>query len=134
MKSVKSRILYFVICSLFVMLNAQGNELDLSKRSNLKPSETIHLDSDNVLLIDVRTQKEWDDGHIKGAIHLPLKDFKENLAQIVTDKIQPVVIYCSAGGRAIAAAKYMNNLGYHAVPVIEGGYSQMLSAGLNKSD
>ncbi|MDP4837650.1 MAG: rhodanese-like domain-containing protein [Burkholderiales bacterium] len=117
-----------------MMLNAQGNELDLSKRSNLKPSETIHLDSDNVLLIDVRTQKEWDDGHIKGAIHLPLKDFKENLAQIVTDKIQPVVIYCSAGGRAIAAAKYMNNLGYHAVPVIEGGYSQMLSAGLNKSD
>jgi rhodanese-related sulfurtransferase len=117
-----------------MMLNAQGNELDLSKRSNLKPSETIHLDSDNVLLIDVRTQKEWDDGHIKGAIHLPLKDFKENLAQIVTDKIQPVVIYCSAGGRVIAAAKYMNNLGYHAVPVIEGGYSQMLSAGLNKSD
>ena len=134
MKSVKSRIIYFVICSLFVMLNAQGNELDLSKRSNLKPSETIHLDLDNVLLIDVRTQKEWDDGRIEGAVHLSLKDFIKNLAHIVKDKMQPVVVYCSTGGRAIAAAKYMNNLGYHAVPVIEGGYSQMLSAGLKKSD
>ena len=38
------------------MLNAHGNELDLSKRSNLKQSETIHLDLDNVLLIDVRTE------------------------------------------------------------------------------
>jgi predicted sulfurtransferase len=61
------------------MLNAQGNELDLSKRSNLKPSETIHLDLDNVLLIDVRTQKEWDDGRIEGAVHLSLKDFIKNL-------------------------------------------------------
>ena len=87
MKSVKSRILYFVICSLFVMLNAQGNELDLSKRSNLKPSETIHLDLDNVLLIDVRTQKEWDDGRIEGAVHLSLKDFIKNLAHIVKDKM-----------------------------------------------
>ena len=34
----------------------------------------------------------------------------------------------------IKFSKYMNNLGYHAVPVIEGGYSQMLSAGLKKSD
>ncbi|MDA0237019.1 MAG: rhodanese-like domain-containing protein [Proteobacteria bacterium] len=100
------------------MLHAQANELDLSKRGNLKPSETSHLNFDHILLLDVRTQQEWNAGHIKGALHLPLKDFTANLTKIITDKTQPVVVYCSQGGRAIAAAKYMNNLGYHAISVI----------------
>ena len=128
------RLFYILISSLCLILSVQANQLDLSQRSNLKPSETIHLDSEHVLLLDVRTQREWDAGRIKGAVHLPLKDFKAKLTEIVPDKTQQVVIYCSKGGRAIAAAKYMNNLGYHAVPVVKGGYSQMLSAGLKNSD
>ena len=123
------RMMQLLICAFFLVSNVLANEIDLSKRNSLKPEETIHLDPKNILFIDVRTQKEWNDGYISGATHLPLKDFTANLAKIVPDKQTPVVVYCSQGGRAIAATKYMNNLGYHAVPVINGGYIQMLSAG-----
>ncbi|MBA4739716.1 MAG: rhodanese-like domain-containing protein [Burkholderiales bacterium] len=122
-----------LICGFFLVNNVYAGDIDLSKRHSLKPEETIHLDPNNILFIDVRTQKEWNNGYISGATHLPLKDFKANLANIVPDKKTPVLVYCSKGGRAIAASKYMNNLGYHGVPVINGGYMQMLSAGHKQS-
>lgn len=123
------RIAQLLMCIFFLTGNVLADAIDLSKRVSIKPEETIRLDPSNILFIDVRTQKEWDHGYISGAIHLPLKDFTANLAKIVPDKQTPVLVYCSKGGRAIAATKYMNNLGYHAVPVINGGYIQMLSAG-----
>ena len=126
---MRSMIFQLLICLFFLSTNVLANEIDLSKRNSLKPEETIYLDPNTILFIDVRTQKEWDKGYISGATHLPLKDFKVNLPKIIPDKTMPVVVYCSQGGRAVAATKYMNNLGYHAVPVIDGGYLQMLYAG-----
>ena len=126
---MRSMIFQLLICLFFLSTNVLANEIDLSKRNSLKPEETIYLDPNTILFIDVRTQKEWDKGYITGATHLPLKDFKGNLPKIIPDKTMPVVVYCSQGGRAVAATKYMNNLGYHDVPVIDGGYLQMLYAG-----
>ncbi|MBT5671551.1 MAG: rhodanese-like domain-containing protein, partial [Betaproteobacteria bacterium] len=62
------------MCSLSFISNTFADQIDVTERTILKPSETIQLNLDDVLLIDVRTQKEWDDGHIRGATHLPLKD------------------------------------------------------------
>jgi len=122
-------IFQLLICLFFLSTNVLANEIDLSKRNSLKPEETIYLDPNTILFIDVRTQKEWDKGYITGATHLPLKDCKVNLPKIIPDKTMPVVVYCSQGGRAVATTKYMNNLAYQAVPVIDGGYLQMLYAG-----
>ena len=133
MKSMIFKTCQLLVCVLFLSTNALADEIDLLQRDSLKPEETIHLDPNIILFIDVRTQKEWDKGYIAGATHLPLKDFKAHLPKIVPDKTTPVVVYCSQGGRAVAATKYMNNLGYHAVPVIDGGYLQMLYAGHKNS-
>jgi hydroxyacylglutathione hydrolase len=133
MKFLSIKNLCFAMCSLSFISNTFADQIDVTKRTILKPSETIQLNLDDILLIDVRTQKEWDDGHIKGATHLPLKDFKNKLSEVAPDHNQAIVVYCSQGGRAIAATKYMNNLGYRAVPVVNGGYLLMLSAGHQNS-
>ena len=97
MKFLSIKTLCFAMCSLSFTSNTFADQIDVTKRTILKPSETIQLNLDDILLIDVRTQKEWDDGHIKGATHLPLKDFKNKLSEVAPDHNQAIVVYCSQG-------------------------------------
>ena len=128
------KLLSFALCIVLVAWTKFCSaELELETRTTIMPHETIQLNLDEIILLDVRTDKEWNAGHIRGATHLPLRRFKDDLPNLITNKKKPVVLYCASGGRAIAAAKYMRNLGYKAVPVTKGGYIQILSAGMHHS-
>jgi len=70
------------------------------------------------LLIDVRTKKEFDAGHIDGAINIPFQDTKALMNAIGTDKQRQVVVYCRSGQRA---GKAKANLGAN-------GYSNIFNA------
>ncbi len=76
----------------------------------------------DIQLLDVRTAKEFDAGHIAGAqnINYFAADFKEQIAKL--DKEKPVYVYCQGGGRSGAAAKMMVELGFKQVFDLEGGY------------
>lgn len=64
------------------------------------------------MIIDVRTQGEWDSGHIEKAIHLPLNSFHSDIEALVIDKEQIVYLYCRSGNRSGKALKIMQQLGY----------------------
>jgi phage shock protein E len=74
--------------------------------------------------IDVRTQAEWDAGHIEGALHLPVDVIGERIAAAVPDKTTPVVLYCKAGVRAGKAKGVLEKLGYTRVENA-GGYEDL---------
>ncbi|MGV3630984.1 MAG: rhodanese-like domain-containing protein [Bacteroidota bacterium] len=76
----------------------------------------------DIQLIDVRTTKEFDAGHIGQAVNINYfaADFKEQLAKL--DKEKAVYIYCQGGGRSSAAAKMMVEMGFRQVFDLEGGY------------
>ena len=80
------------------------------------------------LIIDVRTESEWNAGHLSTAIHLPLDIFEQNIASLVEDKQQIVYLYCRSGNRSGKALQIMQGLGYinakHAGGV--GDASQLL--------
>ena len=124
------KYLFLTLALIFIVTISNAQEYALNDRISLKPNEASQFDTATTIFLDVRTDKEWLNGHIKGAKHLPLRRFKADLESVVTDKNSPVIVYCASGGRAIAASKYMNHLGYKAIPVIEGGFIQMLSAGM----
>ena len=76
-------------------------------------------DSDeNVILLDVRTPQEFEQGHIKGAINVDVrdKDFKENAAKVLKfnpDRVAPTVaVYCRSGVRSVNAANILLKEGY----------------------
>ncbi len=75
-----------------------------------------------VQLVDVRTQKEWDEGHLDGAIFIPVADLASRLAEL--DSSKPVVTYCAAGGRSAKAMKILDKNGFevrgHLKPGIRG--------------
>ncbi|HEX2906539.1 MAG TPA: rhodanese-like domain-containing protein [Phototrophicaceae bacterium] len=71
------------------------------------------------LLVDVREIDEWVLGHIPGAVHIPLNDLPERLAEIPTDK--PVVVVCATGGRSLYGSQFLLESGYSQVYNLEGG-------------
>lgn len=67
----------------------------------------------NIQLIDVRTRKEYDRGHIKQARNIPIKNkrkFKENLQEL--DKERPIYVYCYSGVRSKRASRILKQLGF----------------------
>jgi len=75
-----------------------------------------------VQLLDVRTQDEWDAGHLKGAKLVPLsmEGFAEK-AKAVLDPKKPVVVYCHSGNRSAMAAKRLRDGGFTTVLDMAGG-------------
>lgn len=74
------------------------------------------------LLIDVREKNEYNSGHIKNAINIPIRTLTDNLKQI--PKNRPVILYCSTGYRTALGVMALQMLGYDNVkgfpPSIEG--------------
>ena len=64
------------------------------------------------LLIDVRTEGEFSQGHIDGALNIPWEQTDNLLAAIGTDKQRPVVVYCRSGNRSGKSKAKLDSLGY----------------------
>ena len=77
--------------------------------------------SETGLLLDVRTDREFAMGHIRGAAQIDFyrDDFREELAKL--DANAPVYVYCRSGNRSGQAAKMMKSMGFKTVYNLEGG-------------
>ena len=64
------------------------------------------------IILDARTQEEYDEGHIPGAIVLPHEEIKEKAEDVLTDKDQLILVYCRSGRRSKIAAEALAELGY----------------------
>ena len=64
------------------------------------------------IILDVRTQEEYDEGHIPGAILIPNTEIKVRAVEELTDKDQLILVYCRSGRRSKLAAEILVELGY----------------------
>ena len=71
------------------------------------------------LVIDVRTTREWDAGHIDGAVHIPLGELSARASEI--PRTRPVATICEAGYRSALAASLLSRAGVDDVTSITGG-------------
>jgi sulfur-carrier protein adenylyltransferase/sulfurtransferase len=81
------------------------------------------IESGEPVVVDVREQDEWDEGHIPGAVHLPRGHLESRIERLAPDRSRPVVVYCSAGNRSAFAAKTLGELGYEDVASLAGGFT-----------
>ncbi len=78
--------------------------------------------SQQAIWLDVRSEGEYQSGHIDAALNIPHTQIKEAILQAVPDKDAPVYLYCRSGRRSGIALKVMEELGYtNAVNV--GGFN-----------
>ena len=74
------------------------------------------MDSQEVLILDVREQNEYDSGHIPGAVLLPVGSItEESAAEVIPEKDATVLVYCRSGNRSKTAAKTLAELGYTGI-------------------
>ncbi|MCH4887407.1 rhodanese-like domain-containing protein [Acidaminobacter sp. JC074] len=64
------------------------------------------------IILDVRTQMEYDEGHIENATLLPLDQINAGEVDILEDKNQVILVYCRSGNRSAQASKALVELGY----------------------
>jgi hydroxyacylglutathione hydrolase len=70
-------------------------------------------------ILDVRDQGEWDEGHIKGAIHLPYYTVEQQMHEL--DRTQPLAVICASGQRSMIATALLQRQGFTAVANVVGG-------------
>jgi len=100
------------------------------------PTVQENVATHKAVLVDVREPGEWKEGHVEGAISLPLSSLKEGVDssalehQLPKDKI--VYTHCVMGVRALKAAKILEKLGYNVRP-LKDGYEDLVKAGFAKA-
>jgi molybdopterin/thiamine biosynthesis adenylyltransferase/rhodanese-related sulfurtransferase len=75
------------------------------------------------LLLDVREQDEWQEGHLPGAVHIPRGNLESRVEAVIPDRSREIIVYCAAGARSAFAAKSLIELGYDNVTSMAGGFS-----------
>jgi phage shock protein E len=86
------------------------------------------------LLVDVREQGEWDNGHLKAAQLLPLSRLGGDgfVVPATIPKDRPVYLHCRSGARCLKAAEILKPLGYDVRP-LKAGYPELLKQGFEKA-
>ncbi len=74
-----------------------------------------------MMVLDIRTDKEYEKGHIPGAVHVPLADIGDRVKKLKKDK--ELVVYCENGNRSIWAIKRLMGMGYKNLYNLKGGYN-----------
>lgn len=111
-----------------VAMMAAGKPVDATmvKENRLyRQAKPEHVQTDleagcALAVIDVRSPQEWANGHIEGALHIPVDDVQKRLSEVPRDGRKLYVI-CAGGGRSTAAADFLANRGYLNVHNVEGG-------------
>ncbi len=85
-----------------------------------KLKERLSSEGERLQLIDVRTPKEWNEGHIPGALHLPLGELKERLGEL--DPSRTVVVYCWEGIRSLSGVEILQQANFKDVFDLSGGF------------
>lgn len=115
------KILSFLL--VFSALGACAQSADVSKQTNLNVKEVNQLLQDNkeVVLIDVRTPEEYEQGHLEGSnlINFYGDSFQQEIGKL--DKEKEYVIYCRSGGRSGKAVNMMQQMGFAKVHNMSGG-------------
>jgi molybdopterin/thiamine biosynthesis adenylyltransferase/rhodanese-related sulfurtransferase len=101
---------------LLQQVRAEISEIDASRAREL-------VDAREPVVVDVREQDEWDEGHIPGAVHIPRGHLESRIERTAPDLSGQVLLYCSAGNRSAFAAKTLEEMGYEDVVSLAGGFT-----------
>ena len=85
---------------------------------------------ENFMLIDVREDNEWAQGHLPGALHLGKGIIERDIEQRVPQTDAKLVLYCGGGFRSALAAESLQKMGYTNVESMDGGWKGWRDAGL----
>ena len=107
------RILALLFALCLLVLAGCGQQADAAYRQISQEEAKEMMDAGDAVVLDVREQSEYDDGHIPGAVLLPVGSIDEDTAAaVIPEKSATVLVYCRSGNRSKTAAAALAELGY----------------------
>ena len=102
-----------LISLLLLLAGCGGNAADGSYQQITQEEAKEMMDSQEVIILDVREQDEYDSGHIPGAMLLPAGTIDEaTAADAIPERDSTVLVYCRSGNRSKTASSTLADLGY----------------------
>ena len=98
---------------------SDGGSASYDQISGAKAKELMDSES-GYIIIDARTQSEYDEGHIPGAVLIPEYEIADRAEKELPDKDQLILVYCRSGRRSKIAAEELVKLGYTNVKEFGG--------------
>lgn len=101
----------FVILITLCLVGCSNN--NISKDAVLTYEDAVKLIDKGAIIVDVRTEREYNERHIENALLIPLDTINEGvLEEKIRDKDSYIIVYCKSGSRSKKAQEELNNLGY----------------------
>jgi len=105
--------------------------LKLTNIQQLNVNEAVRLMNDNdVVLLDVRESNEYNTGHIRDSIHIPMTSLVKRLTELDKYKNKQILAYCRSGSRSNSACRTLNKQGFENVSNLAGGIMSWSNANL----
>ena len=83
----------------------------------------------NLIILDVRTQSEYDEGHLENAILIPITELESRINEILQYRDTEIIVYCKGGGRSAQASSILDSNNFTKVFNVLGGITAWESAG-----
>lgn len=128
------KIIYVVILAIILSVSIVSGCL-----SSIKPSEKAEyvdvsvqkgremIDTGEVFLLDVRTQEEYNEGHIPGSTLIPVQELETRLNELPQNK--KILVYCRSGNRSATASEILIRNGFTQIFNMKGGITEWKNAG-----
>ena len=101
----------FTILIILCLVGCSSN--NISKDAVLTYEDAVKLIDKGAVIVDVRTESEYDERHIENALLIPLDTINEDvLEEKIPNKDSYIIVYCRSGNRSKKAQEELTNLGY----------------------
>ena len=87
---------------------------------NITGEKLLEMQKEGAVIVDVRVENQYNEGHIKGAINLPLQKIQNEISKQVPQKDTKIVLYCNSGNQSGQALKILLSMGYTNVYNAQG--------------
>lgn len=110
-------------------LNIVNDALPRVQEVSVAQARARLASGERVVLVDVREDGEWQQGHAVEAMHLGKGVLERDLEQALPDAGTEIILYCGGGFRSVLAGDAAQRMGYRNVWSLAGGYKAMVAAG-----
>lgn len=117
-----------VVVTFLIIRNQPSQASESALPATITVSEAEQAFTNGAFLLDVRTQEEWESGHIDGAVLIPLDQLERRAGELPAD--QDILIICRSGNRSGQARNLLRGLGFSRTTSISGGITAWTAANL----
>lgn len=116
MKNINMKKILIVLLGIVLLVGCTATIEDKIEYNEITAEEAKEMiDTEELIVLDVRTPEEYDEEHIEGALLIPDYDLKNLADSKLPDKDEKILVYCRSGNRSKSAAKVLVDMGYNNV-------------------